>query len=54
LLRILDFPNPYVPVLDLKPGRRAAPIHLVDKRALTDRLARNAVQEMLDRLGLGI
>jgi hypothetical protein len=78
LLRILDYPNDFVPVIanrvaeNRRPGslpHRAEPkgqrrldrtpvpqtvltINLVNKKDLTERLARNALTEMLDRLGV--
>lgn len=51
LLRILDYPNDFVPVTSRRaPGEQA--VQLVNKRELTDRLARNTIVEMLDRLGV--
>ncbi|MEJ2153925.1 MAG: DUF4062 domain-containing protein [Desulfobacteraceae bacterium] len=51
LLRILDYPNDFVPVVSSKPSRRQK-LQLVDKRQLSGRLARESIIEMLDRLGV--
>jgi hypothetical protein len=51
LLRILDYPNDFVPVVTLR-ASAGHPVQLVNKRDLTERLARNAIVEMLDRLGV--
>lgn len=51
LLRILDFPSDVVPVEETRPRSRRGVV-LIDKTALTDTVARNSVQETLDRLGL--
>ncbi len=51
LLRILDYPNDFVPVVSQKAGAEH-PVQLVNKKELTDRLARNTIVEMLDRLGV--
>lgn len=51
LLRILDYPNDFVPVITLR-ASAGHPVQLVNKRDLTERLARNAIVEMLDRLGV--
>lgn len=51
LLRILDYPNDFVPVVSqTRPGED--PVRLVNKKELSDSLARNSIVEMLDRLGL--
>jgi len=44
LLRIMDYPNDFVPISD---GRN--PIQLVKKSELAKRLAHSAIKEMLDR-----
>jgi hypothetical protein len=51
LLRILDYPNDFVPVLEQR--RRRTAIRLVDKAALNEQIARGTVRDMLDRIGLG-
>ena len=51
LLRILDFPNDFVPVSSSKAAKHES-LQLVNKRELTERLARNTIVEMLDRLGV--
>lgn len=52
LLRILDYPNDFVPVSENRQRRRHA-VQLIDRSALTEQMARNSVQEMLDRIGIG-
>lgn len=51
LLRILDYPNDFVPVVGRTPSGENS-VRLVNKKDLSDSLARNAIVEMLDRLGL--
>lgn len=51
LLRLLDYPNDFVPVVSLR-ASAGHPIQLLNKKDLTERLARNAIVEMLDRLGV--
>ncbi len=53
ILRLLDYPNDFVPVLT-RPGGDDAPttsrlVGLVDKTALNARLARSYLVELLDR-----
>jgi len=52
IMRIMDYPNDFVPVVN-KVNDLLRPVHLVNKRDLSERLARNSVAEMLDRLGVG-
>ncbi|MCP3869495.1 MAG: DUF4062 domain-containing protein [Gammaproteobacteria bacterium] len=52
IMRIMDYPNDFVPVVS-RANDSLPPVHLVNKRDLSDRLARNSVAEMLDRLGTG-
>jgi hypothetical protein len=53
LLRLLDYPNDYVPVLTHPAGSEGRPatdrIDVVDKAALNARLARRYLVELLDR-----
>jgi hypothetical protein len=54
LLRLLDYPNDYVPVLTRHTspqGGHSAPerVDIVDKVALNARLARSYLMELLDR-----
>jgi len=51
IMRIMDYPSDFVPVVK-RVSDPLRPVDLVDKRSLSDRLARNAVSEMLDRLGV--
>jgi hypothetical protein len=50
LLRILDYPNDFVPVLESGPDPTGT-VRLIDKRRLQAQVARSAVVEMLDRRG---
>jgi len=52
IMRIMDYPSDFVPVVN-KVSDPKRPVDLVNKRDLSDRLARNSVAEMLDRLGAG-
>ena len=52
ILRILDYPNDFVPVVEKSVNpEQTESFNLVDKRALSDRLARDSVAEVVDRLG---
>lgn len=59
LLRIIDYPNDFVPVLDERAprvldenGQEREAIRVVNKKDLSERLAHQSVTEILDRLGL--
>ncbi|MET0026390.1 MAG: DUF4062 domain-containing protein [Candidatus Thiodiazotropha sp.] len=50
IMRIIDYPNNFVPIVsNLVDASKV--VSLVDKRALSDVLARNSVVELLDRMG---
>jgi hypothetical protein len=51
IMRIIDYPNNFVPIVN-KVSDPLRPVHLVNKRDLSDRLARSSVAEMLDRIGI--
>jgi hypothetical protein len=51
LLRILDYPNDFVPVVSERVSTEYS-VQLVNKKELTERLARNTIVEMLDRIGV--
>jgi hypothetical protein len=55
MIRVLDFPADFVPVLSGKDGDAptlAVPVHVIDKPALSQRLARSYVRDLLDTFGL--
>jgi hypothetical protein len=54
LLRVLDYPNQYVPVV-AEPGSRTAgktPLRIINKATLNEQLARNYIDDTLTSLGL--
>ena len=56
LLRVLDYPNQYVPVVaePVAPGRTSTktPIRIINKATLNAQLAKNYIDDTLTSLGL--